>query len=199
MRTNPPYWLYKRTRVLNLLNLLGLVGPHSQMNEIEKACLAKYARGKKALEIGTYMGVTASIIAAKLEEGGTLYCVDPYTDIEICFDIAKRQLKRKNVFQKVKFLRGYSNDQNIISQIPKDLDFILIDGDHSYEGLENDWKIVSSNLVSNGVVCLHDTTIPKEEPYRDFGSVKYFNDIIMADKNFVHKETVYSMNVLVKK
>ena len=203
-KNNPPAWLYKRPRVLNILHSLNIASPHSQMNMEEKDCLRKYANGKnKALEIGTYMGVTASIIAMSLAEKGVLYCVDPFESKNNKqnpgLTMAARELKRQHVFPKVTFLLGFSNDNKIISRIPQQLDFILVDGDHSYTGLENDWQIVLTKLAPGGVVCLHDTTIPEKEPYRQFGSVEYFNEVIKNDKNFVHLEVAYSMNVLEKK
>lgn len=204
MKNNPPAWLYRRPRILNILNALGLASPHSQMNAIEKACLQKQATGKKrALEIGTYMGVTATIIAGAMHKEGKLYCVDPFElkngEENPGYLMALRELKRSNVLAKTTFLRGFSTSKEIVDQIPEQLDFILVDGDHSYEGLANDWQIVLDKLSTNGIVCLHDTTIPAAEPYRNFGSVTYFNEVVKIDKNFTLLETVYSMNVLLRK
>ena len=51
------------------------------MNQMEKEALEKYASGKtRALEIGTYMGVSANIIAKVLKPSGKLYCVDPFLE-----------------------------------------------------------------------------------------------------------------------
>ncbi len=199
--SNPPVWLYQRPRILNILHAAGLANPHSQMNAIEKACLKRSASGKsKALEIGTYMGVTATIIAESLAPNGKLYCVDPFekknNQQNPGLTMALRSLKRKKLLPKVEFLLGFSNEKRIIDMIPAALDFILVDGDHSYEGLENDWEIVKKKLAPGGIVCLHDTTIPSEEPYRNFGSVSYYNDVVKSDADFSHIETVYSMNVL---
>ncbi|MEP7165502.1 MAG: class I SAM-dependent methyltransferase [Ferruginibacter sp.] len=204
MKNSHPSWLYSRPRILNILHSFRLALPHSQMNKEEMDCLQKYAHGKKlAVEIGTYMGVSATIIATALASDGMLYCIDPFESIpgklNPGFKMATRLFRRNNITRKIKFLRGYSNDKKIIEQIPDQLDFILIDGDHSYEGLENDWQIVRSKVMIGGIICLHDTTIPAKEPYRDFGSVKYFNEIIMHDKNFELLETAYSMNVIIKK
>lgn len=201
---NPPSWLYRRPRLLNIFHSMGMANPHSQMNQVEKNSLKKYAAGKtKALEIGTYMGVTATIIATSLDVKGELTCVDPFemknNKQNPGFLMAERELKKHHVFYKTKFLFGYSNDEKIIEKIPEGLDFILVDGDHSYKGLENDWQIVKSKLGSKGIVCLHDTTIPEEEPYRDFGSVSFFNDVIKNDPGFILLETIYSMNILQRK
>lgn len=201
MSNKIPSWLYRRPRVLNIFHALGLSQPHSQMTPEEMRCLSKHAIDKKlALEVGTYMGVSAAIIAKSMIEKGRLFCVDPFEEKNSQknpgFLMAVRQLKKNKVFNKVTFLLGYSNDEVIISQIPKNLDFIFIDGDHSYEGLKNDWEIVLNNLIVGGIVCLHDTKIPEEEQYKNFGSVQYFNEVIIADKSFEILETEYSMNVL---
>lgn len=204
MGNDVPMWLYRRPRLLNVFHSLGLAKPHSQMTAEEMASLKKHATGKKkALEIGTYMGVSASIIASSMDENGILYCVDPFESKNNKphpgFLMASRELKRSNSFNKVRFLLGFSNDKKIIDQIPTGLDFVFIDGDHSYEGLKNDWSIILPRITKGGIVCLHDTTIPAKDPSRNFGSVDFFNDVIRADNNFELLETIYSMNVLLKK
>ena len=118
MINNLPSWLYKRPRVLNVLHSLRLASPHSQMNIEEKNCLRKYATDKHmALEIGTYMGVTASLIATSLSDTGKLFCVDPFEEknnkLNPGFQMALRELKKMNVLYKVKFLLGFSNDKKI--------------------------------------------------------------------------------------
>ena len=37
------------------------------------------------------------------------------------------------------------------------IDFLFIDGDHSYEGVKTDFELYSKILVDNGVIVLHDT------------------------------------------
>lgn len=202
-RNKPPAWLYKRTSVLNLLHALGLASPHSQMTDDEMNCLQRHAKGRhKALEVGTYMGVTANIIAGAMAADGVLHCVDPFEALagktHPGLQMARRQLRRNGLFSKVKFLRGFSTDPEIKKQIPAGLDFILIDGDHSCQGIENDWSIVCEKLQTGGIVCLHDTTVPAEEPHRTFGSVEFYNKIVTADTRFQFVERVYSMNVLQK-
>lgn len=197
----PPEWLYKRTRLLNVFHYLGIVEAHSQMNAKEKQALKQHARGRRrALEIGTYMGVSANIIAKELESEGTLFCIDPFVNIKGMknpgLTIAERDLKKNALLSKVVFLKGLSTDPEIKSKLGDDFDFIFIDGDHSYEGLANDWQIVKQTLKPGGIICLHDTIIPIEEPYRNFGSVTYFNNVIRHDDQFKLIDECYSMTVL---
>lgn len=37
------------------------------------------------------------------------------------------------------------------------IDFLFIDGDHSYEGVKTDFELYSKLLVDNGLIVLHDT------------------------------------------
>ena len=43
------------------------------------------------------------------------------------------------------------------------LDFIFIDGDHSYEGVKKDFELYSTILNDNGIIILHDTDKRYEE------------------------------------
>ena len=194
-----PSALYRRPRLLNPLHAIKLFKPHSQTNDQELAVLERYARGHKvALEVGTYMGVSASVITRALAPGGKLYCVDPW---EIhhgrenpCWTICKRELRRQGVLARVVFLQGLSYEME--GAMPAGFDFSFIDGDHSYEGMEKDWGIVLRRLLPGGVLCLHDTTVPEAEPYRQFGTVKFFEEVIRSHPEFEWLECCYSMNVL---
>lgn len=195
----PPPALYTRPRLLNPLHALGLLKPFSQTNAMELDCLARYAEGcKLALEIGTFMGVSARVITQALAADARLYCVDPW---EIhhgkenpCWTICKRELRRHGLLSRVVFLQGLSHEMESI--MPARFDFIFVDGDHSYEGMTRDWGIVLRRLQPGGLLCLHDTTVPEAEPYRQFGTVKFFDEIIRHHAEFEWLECCYSMNVL---
>lgn len=196
-----PEWLIKRTRLLNVFHLLRIFEAHSQMTEAEKSSLAKYAEGKmNALEIGTYMGVSANLIAKNIHQQGVLYCVDPFISRKNSqnpgLKMAERDLRINKTRNKVKFLIGFSTDPVIQSGISNRIDFAFIDGDHSYEGLKNDWNIVKQKVMSGGIVCLRDTILPPEETWRNFGSVQFYNDVIIMDKDFELIDQCHFMTIL---
>lgn len=107
-----------------------------------------------------------------------------------------RHIRRCQLLQKVVVIRGYSAQMD--EHLPVSLDFVFVDGDHSWDGISADWKIVKKRLSKGGIVCLHDTSVPPEEPWRTPDSVRFFDEVIANDTEFQHVETVYSLNVLVR-
>lgn len=191
--------LLNRPRILNMLHAMGVAAPATQTIGVELEGLTRYALGKRvALEIGTFQGVSARVIAAALASDGRLHCIDPWDPIDgrenVTFTIAKRHFARNRVSNRIVFLQGTSVTME--KRIPSNLDFVFIDGDHSYEGLATDWAVVAQRVAPGGIVCLHDTTIPAAEPERQHGSVRYFEEVIRADPRFRHVETIHCMNVL---
>jgi predicted O-methyltransferase YrrM len=191
--------LQSRPRVLNLLHAMGMASPATQTIGIELNCLARHARGRRvALEIGTFQGVSARVIAQALDPAGKLYCVDPWDPVgqreNEVFTIAKRHFRRSGLQERFVLLQGTS--ATMAGRLPESMDFAFIDGDHSYKGLETDWAIVAPRIVAGGVVCLHDTTVPPAEPDRTHGSVRYFEEAIRTDVRFRHVETIHSLNVM---
>ena len=132
---SPPYELYRRPRLLNPFHALGLFKAHTQTNQQELACLKRYAQGHNvALEIGTYMGVSATTIAQSLDPNGKLYCVDPWESRNgkenPSQTICNRELTKNDLLTRIVFLQGFSHEMEKL--MPPEFDFIFIDGDHSY-------------------------------------------------------------------
>jgi predicted O-methyltransferase YrrM len=193
---------FQRPRILNQLHRLGLAGPTSQTGEQELAALSRYARGaKKAVEIGTYQGVSAVRIAESLTPDGILFCVDPWPGVngkpDPCWLICERHLRRSKMRDRIKILRAFSAE--IENQLPSNLDFAFIDGDHSWNGIETDWRIVSPRLACGAVICLHDSVTPAAAPWLQLDSIRFYHDVIAADERFEPLEIVQSMAVLRKR
>jgi predicted O-methyltransferase YrrM len=191
--------LQTRPRVLNALHAAGLAAAATQTIPSELDCLARHARGRRcAVEIGTFQGVSAAVIARALDPAGRLYCVDPWQPVagreNPVYAIAKRHLRRHGVIDRVVLLQQFSREAE--ATLPAACDFAFIDGDHSYEGLATDWQILAPRLGAGGVMCLHDTTVPQGQPQHTHGAVLYFEEVIRGDARFRHLETVHSLNVL---
>lgn len=62
------------------------------------------------------------------------------------------------VVDRIEILRGYSGE--IRDQIPSDLEFCFVNGDHTWSGIDTDLTIVVEKLAPGKVVCLHDVFVP---------------------------------------
>lgn len=189
----------ERPRILNVLHAIGLVEGCTQTYPQELALLSKYAASCKiAVEIGSFQGVSGALIAAAMPRDGVLYCIDPWTETggkkDPSFAIFCRQMKRKGVAGKVRVLRGTSQD--MAGQLPAQVDFMFIDGDHSRSAITFDWALAKRIVKSGGYVCLHDALVPASEPWRHFGSSDYFADVIRRDPGFELIDHEHSMAVL---
>jgi predicted O-methyltransferase YrrM len=117
----------------------------------------------------------------------------------ICYHklIAETHLKRNKVRNLVSLIEKYSFDA--VNDIPEKVDFIFIDGDHSWEGISKDWPLYSDKLKAGGIMALHDTsTIDADGGYVQ-DSVRYYNEVIRHDDRFEWVENVDRMNILRRK
>ena len=184
-----------RPRLYNLLHRLRLVPASSQTHPDERACLCRHIRhAQAAVEIGTYMGLTASEMAAALPPGGTLYCVDPYPGDVAIQQIALRTLERAGQTSRIRMVR--TDSAGAVAHLPPQVDFFFVDGDHSYEGLAADWKIVRQLLKPGGIAAFHDTARAPEAMVHSVGSIRFFEEVIALDPEFTHLETARSLNVI---
>jgi predicted O-methyltransferase YrrM len=191
----------KGSAVLHYLRVIsGLESPNTQTTRSERDAIANWAKGATtAVEIGVFEGVNTTLIAQTIKPEGVLYGIDPFFKgaIGICYSklITKRLLKRNAVGDKVKLIEKLSFDA--VNDVPKAIDFIFIDGDHSYEGLKKDWELYSPRVVLNGIIALHDTTVPDFDPARSaLGSIAFYEGIISKDDRFLKLQTVDSLNIL---
>ncbi|MEO8664090.1 MAG: class I SAM-dependent methyltransferase, partial [Ignavibacteria bacterium] len=97
---------------------------------------------------------------------------------------------RKNT--SLHFIRGDSKSEDTVSKLKKILgndriDFLYIDGDHSYEGIKKDFEIYSKFMAPDGLVGFHDINTFKE----GYGVNRYWNEIKSKYKfeEFIKKDS----------
>ena len=124
-----------------------MVSP-SQLKIEEQEFLRSFLTDKKrkiAVEVGSYGGGTAVIIAE-------------YVDLVVSIDIA--WLGGLPEHDKIKPIIADSKEalDMVKTQIApaQKIDFLFIDGDHTYEGVKRDWEIYSPLVKKGGVVMFHD-------------------------------------------
>ena len=111
-----------------------------------------------ALEIGSYIGASSLMIGKGLKGGSRLICVDTWQNdamTEGNWDSYKVfQRNTLSVKDKVESMRMTSAEAGKIYN--GELDFLFIDGDHSYNGVKLDVDIWFPKLKSGGVIVMHD-------------------------------------------
>jgi len=183
-----------------ILFLLYLRKPVSQTTGGERKVIAKYANKKnRAVEIGVFQGLNTCIIAKSLEKNGRLYGIDPFFKGRLGISyhqlVARIYLKRNQQTKKVKLLEMFSKEA--IKFIPDQIDFLFIDGDHSFEGIKSDWELYSPKIEVNGIVALHDTRLYDRNKKNDqMGSYQYFRNFIQTDKKFEIIDEIDSLHIL---
>ena len=181
---------------------LGLARAETQTTAAERACLARHAAGKKRLvEIGVWHGVTTRVLQSTMAEHGVLYAVDPFPVGRLRFSmqevIARREISRAHD-RSIVWIRTTSVEaarEYAVSGCPP-VDFVFIDGDHSYEGLRGDWENWSSLVASNGIIALHDSRSSAGRSIGAAGSVCFTSDVVLNDRCFDVVEVVDTLTVL---
>ncbi|MDD5242732.1 MAG: class I SAM-dependent methyltransferase [Syntrophorhabdaceae bacterium] len=113
------------------------------------------------LEIGSYIGASSCFLAAAASEiqgKVKVYCVDTWQN-EGMFEGQRDTFDefRKNTAKYEEFiviLKGTSHE--IANNFYKKVDFLFIDGDHSYEGVKSDVDDWFPKLNDGGIVIFHD-------------------------------------------
>ena len=66
--------------------------------------------------------------------------------------------QNKKFKKSINLYKGYS--KNVLSQIDlKNIDFVFVDGGHSYKTVKEDLKILTSNLKKNSIIICDDYDI----------------------------------------
>jgi predicted O-methyltransferase YrrM len=183
--------------------LLGSEQGVTQTSEAERSTLIKYCKqALVAVEIGVFEGVNTVLIATHMPDKGVLYGIDPFFKgrFGICYSklITLRSLKASRQVHKICLIEKLSFDA--VDDVPDEVDFIFIDGDHSLEGIKRDWNDWSGKIRTGGIIALHDTAVPVFDPSRSaLGSVQYFSEVIKYDQRFEVIEQTDSLHILQRK
>jgi predicted O-methyltransferase YrrM len=180
---------------------VGLAEAETQTTPDERDCLARHAASKRVLaEIGVWHGVTTARLRTVMAPDGVLYAVDPYPNGRLGFSVQQR-IARREVARvpngRVEWVRARGVEAaRALAGVSGRLEFVFIDGDHSYEGLRGDWDGWSPLLARGGVAALHDSRPCAARPIHDAGSVRYTAEVIRRDPRFAVIDAVDSLTVL---
>lgn len=179
----------------------GLVEAETQTTLAERDRLAHHASGRRRLvEIGVWHGVTTRRLRAAMAPDGELFAVDPYTPGRLGFSV-QRYIAHRVVGEEhngsVRWIRSTGAEAGRVFALQEALvDFVFIDGDHSFQGLREDWDAWSGLVAPGGIVALHDSRSTSTRDIEDAGSVRFTREIILHDRRFQTIETIDSVTVL---
>jgi predicted O-methyltransferase YrrM len=117
-----------------------------------------------ALEVGSHLGASSCYIAAGLKKiDGHLFCVDTWNNETMPEGeqntFRKFQENTSGVKQQITPVNKRSEEINA-EDIKVPLDFIFIDGDHSYEAVKRDFEHTQKWLTEDGIIAFHDFSQP---------------------------------------
>lgn len=190
------YWLTYRLFLQSAL---------TQTTHAEQDCLAKHAKDrKKLIEIGVWHGVNTRKFREVMSEAGTLYAVDPFPPGRFGKSWQKRIAHREAsmaINGKLVWLEEYSEKafETFRKLDGEPIDFMFIDGDHSYEGVQTDWRLWSPLLASGGVIALHDSRSYEGRQIDHVGAARFVQDVILKDPCFETVDAVDSVTVVQKR
>lgn len=188
--------LWNKAPVLYARYRLGLVPADTQTTAAEQSCLARHAAGRGSLvEIGVMHGATTALLRSVMAPNGVVTGVDrhPPGRLFVSFErlVAKRELDRHPRGRAV-LLREWSHEAARHWTTP--IDFLFIDGDHGWAGVERDWRDWTPHLVPGGLVALHDSRpMPDREPLE---TVRFTTEVVLHDPRFAVVDAVDSLTVL---
>jgi predicted O-methyltransferase YrrM len=120
-------------------------------------------RPKAIMEIGTASGGTLYLFTKVADPSASLMSIDlKLARPRLYTSFARQQ-------QQVRVVEGNSQDPIMIKKVqetfPEGIDFLFIDGDHSYEGIKQDFLNYTPFVKSGGVVAFHDIVEDNETRY----------------------------------
>lgn len=159
---------------------------------VELAELVKEQQCRYLLEIGTYRGGTLFVFSQLSAPNAIVISVDcSMTFFGNVYRTGQGPLFRRFIRkgQSLFLLRKNSHKLQTLAQIQdilrgNELDFLFIDGDHSYEGVRKDFEMYSPLVRAGGVVAFHDIAPcgPPKEVFKLWEEIK---------GSRVHKEVIY--------
>jgi predicted O-methyltransferase YrrM len=131
---------------------------------LELAKMVKAQQCKYIMEIGTYRGGTLFVFSQLADPHATVISLDfHFSFLGKVYGALQKPLLRKFVRngKSLFLLRQDSHlpeTEQVVRNILKDneLDFLFIDGDHTYEGVRADFTMYSPLVREGGLIAFHD-------------------------------------------
>jgi len=159
------------------------------------ATLCNLKEPKTIFEIGTFEGTSTLILAMNAKADSTIYTLDlPNSKTDTKFDIGELNktytgFKGKLAFEGTKYstkinpLKGDSATFDF-SKYKDNIDFVFVDGAHTYDYTKNDTEKALSMIRGDGIILWHDYN-PSYWP----DTVRFLDDLAKKKELFHVKDT----------
>jgi predicted O-methyltransferase YrrM len=175
---------------------LGLRPAVAQISAAEGELLERSAAGAgSVVEIGVAEGGSAWHLRRTLDDGGTLTLIDTYPRVlgMNMSQLIARRLVDSVDRGRVEWLRMRSDEA--IHGWTRPIDYLFIDGDHSYEAVKRDFDQWSGHVVAGGTLAFHDALMDAPWIDESFGSARFVEELRAGDGGWNMVEGVDSLAV----
>jgi predicted O-methyltransferase YrrM len=169
---------------------LGLLQNHQEIKELLQ--IIEKQKTRHMMEIGTFRGGTLFLFSKVINVMGSILSVDyPETG-----NLEKQQLWTDflgGIIEQVFYTKidgdshSYDTIRTVKETLRHPLDFLFIDGDHTYEGAKQDYISYMPFVKKGGMIVFHDIN-PREESKEQLGSVKLWQEL--RESNMRTKEII---------
>ena len=146
-------------------------------------------RCKNIMEIGSYLGGNFYAMCKLSDPIGLKISLDCplYQDQTVQLKLNDTYIKMKSFAEDVHLVHTDSHiteSKNQISSIlgEQKLDFLFIDGDHTYEGVKQDFEMYSSFVKNGGYVAFHDINDTEFHRQLNCHVAKFWNELNYKNK-----------------
>jgi hypothetical protein len=151
----------------------------------------EYSFGARVVvELGCYEGKTSVALAKNGVE--VVYSIDPFPRgrLGIAYgELITRMHRRRARADRLVLLKGYSFE--IVRTFDREVDFLFIDADHSYQAVRRDWL---PKVAGGGHIALHDCKPTVSSPDL-VGSVQFCKDDLLASQGIEQIDGVDSLAI----
>jgi predicted O-methyltransferase YrrM len=147
----------------------GLIPPRTMHSEDDAGVLRAVAEGRRTVvELGVYEGSSAVVLCEVLDAGAELHLVDPFGHHATALPAgwgATERATRRVVARAARRHRGpavrwhVDLSADVARTWSGPVDLVFIDGDHSEDGVAEDWALWSPFVVEGGVALFHDARL----------------------------------------
>lgn len=172
----------------------GLIRPFQVKSELLEFIKAvARARPEVVVEIGTACGGTLFLLSRAAADNAIIVSIDlSYGKFGGGYPVWRAPFYRSFAFkrQKLYLIRGDSHQESILHKLEnilngRKVDCLYIDGDHTYEGVKEDFEMYSALLNNRALIAFHDIAPNPPEPGAQVN--KFWNEI---KNNYQHNEII---------